>query len=304
VSPPSAASRATATSLYFSTSSTQGDTWSAPKLIPTTGLNNNVFAWIAGGDAGRFDIAWYGTAAQHQGTAGPDSTIGDWNLDFIQTLDDGASWSTPVSAGEHFIHHGTIQTVMGGQVGDRTLGDFLQLRIGPQGEALISYGDSNNIDETAAPHAMFVRQNTGPGVLAAAGGGGQPVSGGAAPRNAVTVAPHTATFDNAGVSSAAQPNLTILGSSITQPDTAHYTVTMTVADLTSLSSATAGGPDLRWLTQWLVPSTKDPTGGKNFFVYMESTAGGAPACFSGENAFNANGGGLRRPTLWTRRCIR
>jgi hypothetical protein len=42
-------------------------------------------------------------------------------------------------------------------------------------------------------------------------------------------------------------------------------------------------PDLVWLTQWLVPSTTDPNGGKNFFVYAESTGGGAVQCFAAES---------------------
>jgi hypothetical protein len=51
-------------------------------------------------------------------------------------------------------------------------------------------------------------------------------------------------------------------------------------------------PDLVWLTQWLVPSTTDTNGGKNFFVYAESTNGGALQCFVGENAASTVGGGV------------
>jgi hypothetical protein len=47
-----------------------------------------------------------------------------------------------------------------------------------------------------------------------------------------------------------------------------------------------------WLTQWFVPSTTDPNGGKNFFVYGESFNGGALQCFAGENAAQAVGGGV------------
>jgi hypothetical protein len=58
--------------------------------------------------------------------------------------------------------------VLGGQEGDRTLGDFIQLRVGLDGEANISYGDSNNIDEAIIPQATFVRQNGGSSVFDAA----------------------------------------------------------------------------------------------------------------------------------------
>lgn len=277
------------TALMFSSSTDEGTSWSTPQPIPTPGLNNNVFAWIAAGDNQRVDVAWYGTPAGCNGCGGPDFVNGDWSLWLAQTLDGGMSWTAPILAGQHFIHRGTIQTVMGGQQGDRTLGDFLQLRIGSQGEANISYADSNNIDEPTLPHAMFVRQNGGSSVSAA----NPTVKGAKAPVNSVTDPSGDATFDNVGTSSTNQSNLDILGSSMSMPDTSHYRITMKVADLTRLAPAVpAEGTDLVWLTQWLVPSQTDPAGGKNFFVYMESTSGGTPTCWTGENAETADGGGV------------
>jgi hypothetical protein len=70
-------------------------------------------------------------------------------------------------ASEHFTHRGSMYTLIGGQNGDRTLGDFLRLRMGQNGEAEISNADSNNIDEAFVPHDMFVRQNGGNGLLVA-----------------------------------------------------------------------------------------------------------------------------------------
>lgn len=280
--------------LMYSTSSDEGDTWTAPRQIPTPGLANNVFAWPAAGDAGRIDVAWYGTSASCDSTCvsrggGPDYVDGNWGLYLTQTLTNGSSWTAPVLASKHFIHHGTIQTVMGGQNGDRTLGDFINLRIGRSGEANISYADSNNIDEAAAPQAMFVRQNGGPSVFASPG----IVTGPAAPVGSVTDPSGDATFDNLGTRSPNLPNLDILGSQMTAPDSSHYRITMKVANLTSLApSNLAGGPDLVWLTQWHVPSTTDVNGGKVFFVYMESLNGAAPVCFAGENAMEAEGGGV------------
>src|SRR5260370_32898914 len=62
----------------------------------------------------------------------------------------------------------------------------------------------------------------------------------------------------------------------------------------SLSPTTAQDPDLElvWLTQWFVPSTTDPNGGKNFFVYGESFNGAPLQCFAGENAEQVVGGGV------------
>ncbi len=50
--------------------------------------------------------------------------------------------------------------------------------------------------------------------------------------------------------------------------------------------------DLVWSTQWLVPSSTDVNGGKNFHVYAESTNGGGFQCYYGENAAAAVGGGV------------
>jgi hypothetical protein len=130
------------------------------------GLHNNVFAWIAAGDQGRVDLAWYGTAAEMDpGTSlGPDSTSGPWSLYFAQTLNRTSAapaLTAPILASEHHIHSGSIQTLIGHQNGNRALGDFLNLRIGLSGEAIITYSDSNNRDHLAK--AMVVRQNGGPG---------------------------------------------------------------------------------------------------------------------------------------------
>ena len=61
----------------------------------------------------------------------------------------------------------------------------------------------------------------------------------------------------------------------------------------SLAPTLAQDPDvdLVWHTQWFVPSSSDGAGGKNFYVYAESTNGGTLNCFVGENAVQAFGGG-------------
>ena len=165
------------TVLKYSYSTDQGNTWAAPIQIATSGspvgtLHTNVFAWMVAGDDGRVDIAWYGTpGAPAFPSNGPDSCPAtcDWSLWMVQTLNGHAAvptFTAPVQASQHFIHRGSIQTLIGGQTGDRSLGDFLQIRMGAGGEAQIGYADSNNITEAFAPHGMFVRQNGGDGLLA------------------------------------------------------------------------------------------------------------------------------------------
>jgi hypothetical protein len=295
------------TVLKYSFSTDQGNTWAAPIQINTSGspvgtLHNNVFAWMVAGGDGRVDIAWYGTpGVAPKPSNGPDScNTCDWSLWMVQTLNGHAAvptFTAPILASEHFIHRGSMSTLIGGQNGDRTLGDFLQLRVGAKGEAEISYADSNNIDEPFAPHGMFVRQNGGNGLLAA----NSPVSiPGLKPFNTVSDPSGDGKYEVNGTRSANMPQLDILNSSITKITTTPcsvaapcYQVVMQLNNLTLAPTiAQDPDPDLVWLTQWFVPSTTDVNGGKNFFVYAESFNGGPLRCFVGENAAQAVGGGV------------
>jgi hypothetical protein len=299
------------TSLKYAWSTDEGNHWSTPITIPTPGLLNDVFAWPAAGNDGRVDIAFYGTSAPVDTTTGgpsrctaggPDSVNGAWGLYLVQTLNGHSAsptFTAPILAGEHYVHKGSIQTVIGGQCGDRTLGDFLQLRIGSQGEAQISYADSNNADELFAPHGMYVKQNGGSGVFAS------PVSGEPILLNAASDPAGDGKRETAGVSGPNMPSLDILQSSMSRPDPANchpagtpcYRVRMTVNNL----SLTPPAPDAVavWQTQWLVPadpactSTADScrNGGKNPMVYFESN-GATTSCWSGENAAQLVGGGV------------
>jgi hypothetical protein len=190
-----------------------------------------------------------------------------------------------------------MNTLIGGQNGDRTLGDFLQLRMGPNGEAEIGYADSNNIDEASGPHGMFVRQNAGNGLLVAH----SPVNiAGLAPFNTVSDPTADGKYEVNGFSSANMPQLDITNSSVsllTKTPCSNaapcYQVVMKVNNLSFAPTVTQDPDlDLVWLTQWFVPSTTDPNGGKNFFVYAESFNGSALQCFAGENAEQAVGGGV------------
>ena len=311
------------TVLKYSYSTNEGNTWSPPLIIDTSmspvgALHNNVFAWIAAADDGRVNIVWYGTtglsnpndpgcgvnaslppAPPSKNVNGPDATTNAfWSLFMVQTLNGHAATPTftaPVLASEHHIHRGTIQTLIGGQCGDRTLGDFLQVRTGAQGEAEVSYADSNNIVPPLTPHAMFVRQNGGSGIVV----GFSPVNiPGLTPFNGVTDPNLDGRYEVNGTSSASMPQLDILESNINKVTTAPcsvaapcYKVLMRVNNL-SLAPTAAQDPDtdLVWLTQWLVPSATDSNGGKNFMAYAESSNGGALQCYVGENAALVVGG--------------
>ena len=229
--------------LRYSYSTDQGNTWAPPIAINTSGspvgtLHNNVFAWMAAGDDGRVNIAWYGTTAlsnpndptcgqnaplppaQGKNMNGPDTADGLWSLWIVQTLNGHAAvptFTAPILASSHHSHRGTINTLIGGQCGNRALGDFLQLRTGPLGEAQIGYADSNSITGAFAPHGMFVRQNGGSGLLATS-----PMVNiaGIKPFNAASDSTNDGRLEANGITSANMPQLDILQSSLTKVTTA------------------------------------------------------------------------------------
>ena len=296
------------TVLKYTYSTDQGITWAPPMMIDTSGspvgtLHTNVFPWLVAGDDGRVGLAWYGTpGAPTYPSRGPDSCTPatcSWSVWYVQSLNAHAAspaFTAPVQASQHFIHRGSVQTLIGGQNGDRTLGDFLQVRIGAFGEAQISYADSNNINHSGVPHAMFVRQNGGEGLLNVS-----PVQiSGLTPFNSVSDPTGDGRYEANSTVSANMPQLDILGSSVRLVTTAPcsdaapcYEVVMQINNL-SLAPTLTQDPDqdLVWHTQWLIPSQTNPQGGKNFFVYAESFNGSALQCFAGENAQNRIGGGV------------
>ena len=312
------------TVLMYSYSTNQAATWSTPVQIDTSGsadgvLHNNVFAWINAGADGRVNITWYGTPAlsdpddpncglnpsipppQGKNINGPDSVEGLWSVWMVQSLnahDPHVVFTPPIRASSHHVHRGGVQTLIGGQCGNasRALGDYLQMRMGPQGEAHISYADSDNIVGALGGHAMYVHQNGGTSLVP----GFSPVSiAGLTPYNSATDPSGDGKYEVSGTSSANMPQLDILASNVSVVNTAPcsaaqpcYKFFMQLNNL-SLAPSTTQDPDtdLVWLTQWFVPSTADANGGKNFHVYAESLNGAALQCFMGQNGVQLVGGG-------------
>src|SRR5437588_998670 len=97
--------------LKYSYSTNQGNTWSAPIQIDTSGsvlgiLHMNVFAWINAGDDGRVNVAWYGTpGTATTGAHGPDDCNDcSWSLWLVQSLnahDAVPLFTAPILASEH-----------------------------------------------------------------------------------------------------------------------------------------------------------------------------------------------------------
>ena len=139
----------------------------------SSGTGTAVFPWVAAGDNGRIDVVWYqssnvappiladptspGTLSGGPNEMPPGST---WNVMFAQSLN--ASSREPVftvtQAGDHINHTGSIS--IGGLTGssDRSLLDFFEVGIGPDGFANIAYADNG----LTATHISYARQSAGP----------------------------------------------------------------------------------------------------------------------------------------------
>ena len=297
--------------LKFSSSTDQGNTWSTPVQIDTSGsplgtLHQNVFAWINAGDDGRVNITWYGTdGTAPTGQRGPDDCNDCiWYLWMTQSLnahDAAPVFTAPILASEHHVHKGNVQSLIGGQnqLSSRSFGDFLQMRVGPKGEANITYADSNRALGTAISHGMYVRQNSGLGLYAATSPVALP---NLAPFNFVNDPRGDGKYEAGGLTSNNMPQLDILRSSVVKVTTAPCSVlapcyrfsmvinnlSLTPTPVDAMNSYYDPDPDLVWLTQWFVPSPADGDGGKNYHVYAEAYSDGTNPptlqCFLGESA--------------------
>jgi hypothetical protein len=290
-----------------------GQTWSKAQRVSPTNLPTVIFPWISAGDPGRVDIAYYGASeASENHHFGPDALTqtGTWDLYLDQSLDTLGTKAhfTHVRAADHQIKWGNIST-QGFGVGttsDRSLGDFLQVQTGVNGEAVISYVDdtseNRNPDFTfgsgesppeAAGPTMIAVQTGGPSLYKSVG----TLSGDTRRPYGKVSDPTGKGFPDAYLSLAGSDTngpaaMDIGGVTITQADRDHLRITMSVADKNLANdlaiSPTLGGTTADWLVRWAAPSYKKPNGqggflgdGDIFYVGMESTLGGAPKFFGG-----------------------
>jgi hypothetical protein len=159
--------------IWFSASHDGGKNFYGPWKV-SSGVGTSVFPWVAAGDAGRVDIVWYQSNSvgpplvadpTNPGTLTGGSnnmpTGSTWNVMFAQSLN--ATSREPAfaisQASDHVMHTGSIST--GGLTGifnDRSLGDFFEVAIGPDGLANIAFTDTS-----VSPNVIaYTRQTSGP----------------------------------------------------------------------------------------------------------------------------------------------
>jgi hypothetical protein len=155
-------SRTNEFSIWFAASHDNGKTYYGPFWVSTGPLaadETAVFPWVAAGDNGRVDIIWYGTNS----VGDPNTLTGTaaWKLYFAQSQN--ANSREPVFRvvqpnPSNIIHNGQIST--GGLLGssDRSLLDFMEVAVGPDGLANIIFADNAG----QATRAEYTRQIGGP----------------------------------------------------------------------------------------------------------------------------------------------
>jgi len=158
--------------IWFAASHDGGVNFYGPWRV-SSGVGASTFAWIAAGDAGRVDIVWYQSNNVPPPLVASPTTPGaltggtnnmpagsTWNVMFAQSLN--ANSREPVftvsKASDHIIHTGSISN--GGLTGssDRSLLDFFEVAIGPDGLANIFNADNG----VSAQHINYIKQNGGP----------------------------------------------------------------------------------------------------------------------------------------------
>jgi len=134
--------------VYLSVSTDGGQTWSPRAKVNGPAQQTNIFPWISAGDPGRVDIAWYGSQ-QITGKAPYDSdslNTGLWDVYLAQTTNalTGQPSFTQTTVSDHHVKYGNISTGGLGGASDRSLGDYMQVQTGVNGEVVVSYVDDTS----------------------------------------------------------------------------------------------------------------------------------------------------------------
>ncbi len=129
---------------YYVVSRDKTKTWSKPVKVDDVPLGRGaqVFVTGAAGAPGVLDLAWYG----ERGAGGADDLSNVWSVHFAQVRNaTSAHPSITRAVIASTIHRGAIG--LGGLIGqleggDRSLADFFELAIGPDGMAQIAYASN------------------------------------------------------------------------------------------------------------------------------------------------------------------
>ncbi len=286
--------------VYLSVSTDGGQTWSPRAKVNGPDQKTNIFPWISAGDPGRVDIAWYGSQ-QTTGKAPYDSDsldTGLWDVYLAQTTNalTGQPSFTQTTVSDHHVKYGNISTGGLGGASDRSLGDYMQVQTGVNGEAVVSYVDDTstgrNSDFTGGT-GQSPPEASGPTMIARQVGGtslytDKTVGSSTAAVNGSTDPAGDAFATSAGQTSTGSAAEDLAGVSVTRPDAAHLAFTMgtrdanLAADLAPPAAVAAGGGTTAvYLIRWAERYEPTRLDGAIRYVGMQSTAGGTPTFYTG-----------------------
>lgn len=141
-------------SVYVRHSTTEGSTWSPPlKLAAPSG--SKVFPWADARAPGHLAVAYFGTEANGR----PDDAKGRWDLHVFDLTD--ADTPNPTIrhglANPKPVKEGVICTGGATCRGDRELGDFFELEIGPDEALHLAWGENRGAGASPASTTVYAR---------------------------------------------------------------------------------------------------------------------------------------------------
>ena len=278
--------------VYVNVSKDGGHTWGKSRKVSTTG--SNAFPWITAGSSGRVGVAWY--HANEEGEKGhyafDDLTKAEFDVQVAQSIDalSGTPHYDVVTASEHPIKYGpicTAGTACTVTMGDRSLGDYLNLGVDTDGALSLVYVDDTSNTFTVGPTGavaengppVYQRQVGGPSMIA-----GRTLSKTAVPFDAVHDRTGDSFYNANALRTPAGSNLDLTDASVKE-EPGGLTITMKVRSLENLAvSPTAGGGTGVWLTRFTTYNPATPGNGHIYYAGMESVLGQAPRFFVGDVA--------------------
>ena len=160
--------------VLYSTSKDRGEHWTKPVRLNPPASETTVFPWIAAGKKGDVAVAWYGTKTGGDPSAMPADAA--WNVWVARSLN--ATSSNPTfqvgrmtQTPNHFgsICLSGLSCDLIPPMGDRSLGDFFEIDIAPDGTLLAAFNDNGRahnplVPSFPGPYVVVVRQESGLGM--------------------------------------------------------------------------------------------------------------------------------------------
>ncbi|HET6818873.1 MAG TPA: hypothetical protein VFH66_16715, partial [Mycobacteriales bacterium] len=286
--------RASSAYKTYVVASRDGIHWGKPQLASKPG-GSDAFSWVTAGSSGRVAVAWYHANETNEkgGYMLDDLAHAEISVqvgESLNALSAHPKW-TVTTVSEHPIKYGpicTAGTTCTVSMGDRSLGDYLEVNHDAKGALVLAFVDDTSNTYTVGPTGavaengpvVIVKQIGGPSLVAGTITG--PGKGAGAPYNAVTDATGDDYYNANAQSTPAGANLDLTGAKISQ-DSHGLVITMHAKSLSSLQvSPTAGGLTGEWITRFTTYNPHTPGNGHIYYAGMESVAGQTPRFFAGD----------------------